>query len=162
MSSYFTLVLDTVPPQIEILAPWYTVAGADTHIYVIADEPLDAWQEIYIIDAAGERHDFIFAHQNDRFYGVVKLAQIAVGIATIYARVRDTVHNVSALASKTIDVKEGAQIFVFAAVASRRVDAGTVAQKIAAAEAARAVGASEAARGVGAREAARQIDVEVR
>ncbi len=140
------------------------VADQDLTEFVarIADEPLDAWQEIYIIDAAGERHDFIFAHQNDRFYGVVKLAQIAVGIATIYARVRDTVHNVSALASKTIDVKEGAQIFVFAAVASRRVDAGTVAQKIAAAEAARAVGASEAARGVGAREAARQIDVEVR
>lgn len=144
MSSYFTLTLDTTPPGIEITAPWYTTIHADTHIYIIANETLDIWQEIYIIDSAGQRHDFIFVHQGDRLYGVIKFSQVAQGIATIYARVRDTVHNVSALMSKAIEIKAGAKVFIFTA------------------EAARAVGADEAVRGIGTAEATRQIDVEVR
>ena len=162
MSSYFTLTLDTTPPGIEITAPWYTTIHADTHIYIIANETLDIWQEIYIIDSAGQRHDFIFVHQGDRLYGVIKFSQVAQGIATIYARVRDTVHNVSALMSKAIEIKAGAKVFIFTAEAARGISAEIAARDVAAAEAARAVGADEAVRGIGTAEATRQIDVEVR
>jgi len=120
--SYFTLVLDTTPPEVEIIAPWYTTAHADTHIYIIADELLDTWQEIYIIDSTGKRHDLIFDYKGDRLYGMVKFSQVASGIATIYARVRDEVHNISALVGKAIDIKAGAKVFVFTTEASQNVD----------------------------------------
>lgn len=119
--SYFTLELDTTPPTVEIIAPHYTTLNVSNNIIVFANEKLDLWQEVYAIDAAGDRHDFIFAHDGNQFVGLIDFSTAAIGITTVYARVRDTVHNVSALVSATINVVVGAKVFVFAEAAVRKV-----------------------------------------
>lgn len=160
--SYFTLVLDTTPPEVEIIAPWYTTAHADTHIYIIADELLDTWQEIYVIDSTGKRHDFIFDYEGDRLYGMVKFSQVASGIATIYARVRDEVHNISALVGKAIDIKAGAKVFVFTVEATMQMDVKVTMQDVTATEASQNVDTALFLRNIKTEESNRQIDTEVR
>lgn len=104
MSNYFILTLDTTPPQIEIIAPTYTVADIENEIFVLANEALSKNHEIYIIDALGIRHDLTFSKRGDYFYGLVRFNMCAFGIATIYARVCDLVLNQSSTAIKTIEI----------------------------------------------------------
>jgi hypothetical protein len=113
MASFFSLQLDTTAPQIEIVAPSYTVYDEDNYIEIRSNEQLDQWQEIYIVDAAENRYDFTFLLNEDRtlLTGVVVFPQtMSSGIATMYARVRDEVFNVSLVASKTINIFPGLKI----------------------------------------------------
>ena len=108
--AHFTLELDTTPPQVSITAPHITVPGIYVEINVIANEDLDQWQEVYVIDSAGTRHDLTFQHQGDRLYGLYDFWNCEIGIATIYARVRDEVHNQSILTSHTIEIASEAPV----------------------------------------------------
>lgn len=105
MANYFTVTLDTTGPRVEIIAPMYTIPGILNEIYVIADEPLLQWQELYVIDSAGLRYDMVFAYQDDHYYGLVDFQFCNFGIATIYAQLKDEVGNISALVSKAIEIQ---------------------------------------------------------
>lgn len=104
MASYFTLELDTTPPLVEIFAPTYTVRGINNDVEVVANEELSLFQEIYIIDSLGVRHDLIFSHNGDRFVGVVNFEGYPVGSASLYATVKDTLLNQSYLVYEIIDI----------------------------------------------------------
>jgi hypothetical protein len=72
-------------------------------IEISANEELADWQEIYVKDSQGERHDYIFSKVDDcTYFGYVDLRVYPFGIATIYARMKDEVFNLSELASVAI------------------------------------------------------------
>jgi hypothetical protein len=104
LASFIKLALDISPPKVEILSPNYTTTQAKTEIRVSCNEVLDTWQDIYIIDSLGNRHDLTFRYEENEFVGVLYFTDYPYGIATIYAQVRDDVYNKSALLSKTINI----------------------------------------------------------
>lgn len=111
MSSYFLLDLDTTAPNVEIYAPYFTTPTATAYIFIEADEPLDNWQEIYTIDSEGTRRDYTFHFDgNNRFMGSIVMVDYPDGYVTIFARVRDVVHNVSHLTQKTMLVSASDKI----------------------------------------------------
>lgn len=112
MSSYIVIALDATGPDIEIIAPQYTSPNIFTEIRIQANELLAKWQEVYIIDSAGMRHDLIFEHTGDCLVGEVVLNFCALGLVTIYAQVKDEVLNPSPLVSKTFNLMETVKVFV--------------------------------------------------
>lgn len=110
--SHIKLTLDTTPPQVEIVAPTFVPqsAIAPIPIYVHANEELDPWHEVYFVDADGVRHDYTLLHQGDMLSGAIPVHQMPTGIGTLYARVRDTVHNVSDIATHSIYVQMGGMV----------------------------------------------------
>ncbi len=107
MSSYYILTLDTTPPDVTIDAPATVIPGMRSGIYINGSEPIAEYQEIYIVDSNGTRHDLTFLYQpeNNRFYGALNFLGYPFGLATIYARLKDNVHNLSSLASAVIDIR---------------------------------------------------------
>lgn len=105
MANYFTLDLDTTGPIINIIAPSYTTPQTSDEISIVANETLSTYQEIYIVDSQGVRHDLTFTYENDRFVGLVSFSGYPFGPATIYAQVKDEVFNASELVSKTINIR---------------------------------------------------------
>lgn len=105
MANYFTLDLDTTGPIINILAPSYTTPQTSDEISIVANETLSTYQEIYIVDSQGVRHDLTFTYETDRFVGLVSFSGYPFGPATIYARVKDEVFNASELVSKAINIR---------------------------------------------------------
>ncbi len=161
-NNWFTLTLDTTPPQVEIIAPYYSILTSKLPVEVVANEELDHWQEVYLIDANGDRYDFTFQHRGNKFYGLVDLSSVTLGIATLYVRVRDVVHNVSDLNSATIDIKAGAKIYVFVDEKVLTVGVKETVREIVASEKARdGVAVLVASRKVEATTAVRKMDVEV-
>lgn len=106
MSSFVYIELDTKSPNLEIYAPSYTTTDLDNTIILESDESLSGFQEIYLIDSEGVRHDYTFNNDGNMLIGKVNFTNFPLGIATIYARVKDEVDNVSELISKLIDIKE--------------------------------------------------------
>lgn len=105
MSSYFTLTLDTTPPNIEIYAPTYSNRQSNNTITVVSNEKLSDFQDIYIIDHDGVRHDVIFSFDGDKtFTGNVVFSNYPIGMLTIYAQLKDTVNNMSNLASFNLTI----------------------------------------------------------
>jgi len=100
MANYFVLTLDTTAPEIIINAP--STVYEELVFTVEANEELDTYQNIYIIDAEGTRHDLILLYDDTSFYGTVNLSDYPEGVMTIYAQVRDKLFNKSVLASKQI------------------------------------------------------------
>lgn len=102
---YFFLTLDTTPPQINIYAPTYTNRLTTDEIRVEASEPLEEFQNFYIIDCEGKKHNLIFTQESDTVYtGQLTFSGYPYGIATIFAQVKDTVDNPSRLATANINV----------------------------------------------------------
>jgi hypothetical protein len=110
MAASFTLELDTTGPQIEILAPLYTLPEIETEVIIQANEVLAPNAEIWVIDSLGERYDVTFSHEGDRFSGIIKFTEFPLGVAWIYALVRDEVHNLSNLVTKSINIRLSANI----------------------------------------------------
>lgn len=121
MSSAFSLELDTTGPEIYIVAPQYTTPNEEIELYVIGDENLAVYQDIYIVDSRGNRHDVIFHYEGDRFFGIVKLWDYPPGMATIYAQMKDGVDNPSNLASKAISLLISADISIIARQEQRQL-----------------------------------------
>jgi hypothetical protein len=104
MASYFTLELDTTPPQLEIIAPPNTVVGLENEIRILSNETLLLnQQEIYVVSNSGVRTDLTLSYDTTEFRGEVVFTR--VGIYKVYAKLFDSVLNQSALVEKTINVK---------------------------------------------------------
>ena len=104
MSNWFCLELDTTPPAIEIFVPPYISFDKPMPISIVSNELLLDFQEFYIVDAEGYRHDIILNLNDDHFSGTTQLNDFVVGVATIYCRVLDVVGNASNLVSKPFNV----------------------------------------------------------
>lgn len=105
--NHFLLTFDTIGPEIEIYMPTYATPNVDNEIIVQGSELLALWQDFYFTDAHGTRHDFIFAYNGDHFVGIVRFNQFALGVATLYAQVKDEVYNQSALILKSLNIING-------------------------------------------------------
>lgn len=106
MASYVMIRVDTQSPTIAIYAPDYTTKETYNQITVESDEPLDTYQDIYLIDNLGTRHDFVFQRESStKYVGYIQLATVPVGLHTFYARMRDEVRNYSELVSSVIEVR---------------------------------------------------------
>jgi hypothetical protein len=105
MAGTIILELDTLSPDIVIYAPNYTTKSTEVEIVVQADETLsDGFQNFYVLDNNGVKQNYIFTYEKNRFVGKIKLSNFDNGIVTFYAQVKDEVHNLSALASKSIQI----------------------------------------------------------
>jgi len=105
MASYLTLMLDTTEPDIELLLPSYTTQQSNTEITIIANETLaESGHDIYIIDSRGIRTDLTLTYNGNELVGLIDFGSFPMGMATVYARVLDEVHNLSGIVSKSIRV----------------------------------------------------------
>jgi len=110
--NYFILELDTTSPVIEIECPDYTTKREPLPIIIQANEALDSWHDVFIIDSQGTRHNVILTLNGDRFEGFISFNDAHYGVATIFARTRDEVFNVSNIAQKSIVVMADAEVFL--------------------------------------------------
>jgi hypothetical protein len=105
MAGFFTLTLDTTGPQIDIYAPPYSNRSSNNEIRIVSNELLADYQEVYVVDSQGVRHDIILSFDgNQELSGNIQFTDYPMGIATIYAMVRDDVSNNSNLASRAINI----------------------------------------------------------
>jgi hypothetical protein len=105
MAGFFLLELDTTGPDIVVNAPNYTTKDTPIDIIVSADETLsDGFQDFYVIDQYGVRHNCILSYDEKEYTGRITLSTFDNGIVTFYARVKDEVGNLSALGSKAIQI----------------------------------------------------------
>jgi len=108
--NYFILELDTTPPVIEIESPDYTTKREPLPIIIQANDALDSWHDVFIIDSQGTRHNVILTLNGDKLEGFISFNDVHHGVATIFARTRDEVFNVSNIAQKSILVM--AEVFL--------------------------------------------------
>ena len=101
MASYFTLILDTTAPLVEIYTPAYELVTNEINVWVRSSEVLGPIRNIYTIDNKGVRRDYTFIQTAvNELFGSFSLRDYALGIATIYAELSDEVGNIS-VASKS-------------------------------------------------------------
>lgn len=122
MSSFFTLWLDTTPPQLEVVMPSYTLPQIYTQIDIYSNEILSSYQEIYLIDSNGDRFDYTFANYGDRLQGTVRFNNVAIGMATMYIRLKDEVGNISDTYIKNILIRESGMLKIEKDVSTRKID----------------------------------------
>lgn len=80
-------------------------------ITVEANEALSTYQEFYVIDSKGNRHDYTFHQESPNLYiGRIRFNTTPFGILSLYARVRDEVDNISDVAVTAIELKEDFQL----------------------------------------------------
>lgn len=107
MRNYVLIELDRTPPQINIYAPRYTTKEIVNTIIIESNEPLSNYQEIYVIDYDGVRHDYTFSKDGEnRYIGNIRFANFNYGIVTLYARLQDNVGNISSVTSFPIEIKD--------------------------------------------------------
>jgi hypothetical protein len=111
-NNYVVIESDTTGPQIEVIAPTYTTPNSVTEIRIQSNKPLSNWQEIYALDALGNRQDLTFEYHEDHFIGHVIFNFCSLGLVTIYAQTKDRSLNTSNLASKIIYVMESLPVFL--------------------------------------------------
>jgi len=88
-------------------APKYTTREVENIITIESNEVLAQYQDVYVIDKNGDRHDYTFDRETDtELTGVIKFSNFPFGIATIYARLKDEVDNFSNVISASIEIKE--------------------------------------------------------
>jgi hypothetical protein len=105
MSSYFTLTLDTTGPIIQIYAPSYSSKESNNIITVVGNETLSNFQDIYIIDSQGARHDVTFSFDGvNTFTGSIVFNGFPIGVSTIFAQLQDDVGNFSNIATAHISI----------------------------------------------------------
>jgi hypothetical protein len=121
MSNYFTIELDTTPPDFTLSLPNYTSPSDDIFLTVTANENLDSWYEAYYISCTGDRHDLNLTVNGNILSGKFKPLG-CLKFLTVYVTVRDEVLNISYQQSKRIDVVTGGGQ-VNAKVISRKVEA---------------------------------------
>lgn len=102
MASYVLLTLDTTAPIFQIILPAYTTPTGITHITVQSNEQLSSYQNFYIIDILGNKTNLILGLSPDgtEYSTSIVLSNVAIGMATFYAQVQDTVWNMGNLQSQ--------------------------------------------------------------
>lgn len=121
MASYFYLELDTTSPFIEILAPSYATPQTYVEITIESNELLDTYHDVYAIDSKGERHDITLEYNYNSFQGVVLFNSLPFGMVSIYARVKDSVGNLSNVAQKNINLIESDTLSLEVGAYSKRL-----------------------------------------
>jgi hypothetical protein len=101
--NWFYLEKDTTPPVICIDTASRISPDSIVPIKFIANEPLSNFQSIFIVDAEGTRHPYIFEYVKDictyeGFEGYLS------GFSVLYGEFKDEVDNPSVIASKVIYV----------------------------------------------------------
>lgn len=114
MSASFVLELDTGGPQLNVVGPYYTVPYAHTEFVIEASETLGTWQDIYVIDSGGNKHPLIMTIAGKTCTGSYNFADCTLGIATLYIRLEDDVHNLSETAQFTINILLGGIVSIIA------------------------------------------------
>lgn len=117
----FKLTLDTTGPHIEVTGPAYSTSQSMVEILITSNEELGVYQDFYLLDSKGNRHDVIFNHQGDHFIGQLSFNDYPLGMATLFATVEDTVLNRSNQATHTIKITEQANVKVSVSSQSRPV-----------------------------------------
>lgn len=112
MSSFIPITLDTKSPTIQIFMADNTTNQATTFVTVQADETLENYQDFYLIDSAGTRHDVPMVYNGDHFSANIVFPTASLGTATFYAQVKDEVWNISEQISKDIEIFEANVLFV--------------------------------------------------
>ncbi|MDW7673790.1 MAG: hypothetical protein SCK28_04550 [Bacillota bacterium] len=158
-NNFFILELDTTPPNISIIAPNYTVPNVETEIIIEGNEVLSQFQDIYIIDAKGTRHDVIFNYSNDKFIGRLIFNDFSIGIATVHARLKDEVLNLSDRVSKTIDIRMATKLILTIDEITREICAANKTRFITLSESIRGLNCFKNIRGTVIYEATRKIEV---
>lgn len=111
MSSFVYITLDTRPPEIEIFAPSYTTTDMVTIIRIETNEKVSDFQEIYVVDSNGVRHDYTFNKVEDNLIiGEVSFFNFPFGITTVYVSLMDKVGNKSSLVNKSIVIRENSTL----------------------------------------------------
>lgn len=112
MSSFIYIEFDTTSPEVDIYIPLHTTVKSILDITIESNEDISDFQEIYIVDCDGVRHDYTFQREGGALLvGIVNFINYPIGLATVYARLKDEVNNVSNLVSKSIMVRESTTIF---------------------------------------------------
>lgn len=101
-----TVTLDTTPPVVSIIAPKYAMADDIVHITIEANEALDSWNNIRIVDNNDIDISNTFTMYENSFIGSVHIPT-GINKITIYAQLRDDVWNMSDIISKTVDILTG-------------------------------------------------------
>lgn len=158
MADFFTLELDTTGPVIDVHAPPDATPQTDFDVTIQANEQLARQQDIFIIDAAEKRHNVIFKHDGSAYIGVVDAGGLAAGVATLYVRVRDTVHNLSDVKTVSINIKRAAKIIITTDDTARGIGSADISRGIQSGDGQRvAADASDAVRVTIARDTIRDI-----
>lgn len=159
--NYFILELDTTSPVIEIECPDYTTKREPLPIIIQANEALDSWHDVFIIDSQGARHNVILTLNGDRFEGFISFNEVHHGVATIFARTRDEVFNVSNIAQKSILVM--AEVFLEILISEETADLQITeaTMPIQLSEAVMALGSAEDTQDIETSESAREIGLSV-
>ena len=120
MANNFILELDTTGPEIAINCPYYTIPDEPTEITIDLNEPA-GWQDIYVVDGEGNKYPQVFAVDGNSLVGNITFNFCGVGVITIYAQAKDEVGNISALASKAINIIESLFITLISEEKSRKI-----------------------------------------
>lgn len=161
--NYFVLELDTTSPVIEIQCPDYTTQREPLPIVIQADEALDSWHDVFIIDSQGTRHDVIITLNGDRFEGSISFNGVHHGMATIFARSRDEVFNVSNIAQKAILVLADAEVFLEISISEGQAEIQLVEaiMPVLVSEAVMALVSTEKTQDIETSESAREIELSI-
>lgn len=93
MTNNFLLELDTTPPEVSVVVDQRMVKDITYGALVSSNEQLDNWQDIYLIDKEGARHNLIFSHYGSSLEGEFTVNELAYGLAHLHINLRDEVHN---------------------------------------------------------------------
>lgn len=161
--NYFVLELDTTSPVIEIQCPDYTTQREPLPIVIQAGEALDSWHDVFIIDSQGTRYNVILTLNGDRFEGYISFNDVHHGVATIFARTRDEVFNISNIAQKSILVLASADVFLEISISEETADIALkeATMPILISEAIMALVSSEKTQDIETSESAREIELSV-
>ena len=122
MANFFTLRLDTTGPDVEIRIPPYVLSTYDMDITVAANEELESgYQNFYLIDSTGKRHDFTLTHYGSYFKGRIAAGSLPLGVASIYVQVQDKVLNLSPVIYRTFQIVEGVKVRISPSIHTRSV-----------------------------------------
>lgn len=121
MSSFLTVTLDTTSPTVSIIAPEYVAKNETFDIIIQADEMLDQWSDIYVVDSKNRQYPLSFLNDGDRFVGEFEVKGMS-DYLRIVASVRDEVFNESLNNMKTINIMTGNGLVISDRVSDRNVN----------------------------------------
>jgi hypothetical protein len=104
MGNIVQVYLDTTPPILTLHYPPNATQDSTELISITSNENLSINQEIVIVDSLNISHYYTFSLQNDKktFIGNVSFHDFPKGIATLYVRLFDEVHNKTSTYKGTI------------------------------------------------------------
>lgn len=105
MHAWFAIELDTTGPQIEVYAQSWVAVNNQLYVTVEYDDVIDeGWYISRLVDSRGNSHDIVLQNIDGLLIGSLQILSIPPGTSTLEVRLRDTVHNLSNLVRKQIEI----------------------------------------------------------